>query len=128
MLGLSGGVTQWLFDRGTISGQEGLLAAVISARTRDGAASHPALARQVQDEVAGVYPELGEARWCQVIEEKRATFACTPGMPRPCSRTRIPRLYFAGDYTEPEYPATIEAAVRSGLDCACAALEALGAR
>jgi uncharacterized protein with NAD-binding domain and iron-sulfur cluster len=125
MLGLTGGATQWLFDRGAIAGQEGLLAAVISARARDGATRHEALARQVQDEIAALHPDLGKPRWHQVIEEKRATFACTPALRRAAMQTRIPRLYLAGDYTDPTYPATIEAAVRSGLDCARAALAAL---
>jgi squalene-associated FAD-dependent desaturase len=125
MLGLSGGAAQWLFDRGTIAGQHGMLAAVISARARQPLTSHAALARQVQDEIARVHPDLGAAQWCQVIEEKRATFACTPGMARVASSTRMPGLFLAGDYTEPGYPGTIEAAVRSGLRCAAASLETL---
>ena len=125
MLGSSSGTMQWLFDRGAITGQRGLLAAVISARARDRLTNHDALARQVQDEIAGVHPDLGPAQWCQVIEEKRATFACVPGMKRAASITAVPRLFLAGDYTESDYPATIEAAVRSGVRCAAAMHEAL---
>jgi monoamine oxidase len=125
MLGLSGGTAQWLFDRGAIAGQRGMLAAVISARPRDELVSHEALGRRVLDEIARVHPDLAPARWWQVIEEKRATFACTPGMRRAAPLTSLPRLYLAGDYTEPEYPATLEAAVRSGLHCAAAAHQAL---
>src|SRR5690606_25510991 len=125
MLGLSGGAAQWLFDRGAIAGQHGMLAAVISARARNALASHDALARRVLAEIAAVHPDLGPARWYQVIEEKRATFTCTPGLKRADAITAVPRLFLAGDYTEPDYPATIEAAVRSGLRCAEAAQEAL---
>jgi squalene-associated FAD-dependent desaturase len=125
MLGSCNATMQWLFDRGAITGQRGLLAAVISARKRDPLANHDALARQVQDEIAAIHPDLGQAQWCQVIEEKRATFACVPGMRRAASITAVPRLFLAGDYTEADYPATIEAAVRSGLRCAAAAHEAL---
>jgi len=125
MLGMSGGAAQWLFDRGAICGQEGLLAAVISARSRNGSSTHEDLARQVQDEIGALHPDLGRPQWHQVIEEKRATFACTPGMMRAGVRTRLPGLFSCGDYTEPEYPATIEAAVRSGLEGAHAAIQAL---
>jgi uncharacterized protein with NAD-binding domain and iron-sulfur cluster len=76
-------------------------------------------------EIAAVHPDLGAAHWYQVIEEKRATFTCTPGLKRACPITAVPRLFLAGDYTEPDYPATIEAAVRSGLRCAEAAQQAL---
>ena len=58
-----------------------------------------------------------------MITERRATFACVPGMPRPPQRTDVPRFCLAGDYTRSEYPATLEAAVRSGLACARAVLE-----
>jgi uncharacterized protein with NAD-binding domain and iron-sulfur cluster len=122
---LCGGAAQWLFDRGVISGQRGMLAAVISARARNELTSHDALARRVLGEIAVVHPDLGPAQWYQVIEEKRATFACTPGMKRANAITAVPRLFLAGDYTEPDYPATIEAAVRSGLRCAEAAQAAL---
>jgi squalene-associated FAD-dependent desaturase len=125
MLGSSNGTLQWLFDRGAITGQRGLLAAVISARARDRLTNHEALARQVRNEIAAIHPDLGPAQWCQVIEEKRATFACVPGMKRAASITAVPRLFLAGDYTEEDYPATIEAAVRSGLRSAAAAHEAL---
>jgi uncharacterized protein with NAD-binding domain and iron-sulfur cluster len=58
-----------------------------------------------------------------VITEKRATFACLPGQYRPGHRTPLPGLCLAGDYTEPDYPATLEGAVRSGVKCARDILE-----
>jgi hydroxysqualene dehydroxylase len=127
MVGLRGGHTQWLFDRGAIAGQHGLFAAVISAWARERAPSHDALAQRVQAEIAAIHPQLGPAQWHQVIEEKRATFACTPGLQRAAVRTPIAGLFLAGDYTEPDYPATLEAAVRSGLGAAAAAQAALAA-
>ena len=39
------------------------------------------------------------------------------GTAPPDNATPIPRLYLAGDYTPSDYPATLEAAVRSGVAC-----------
>jgi len=47
------------------------------------------------------------------VVEKRATFACTPGLERPAARIAL-GLSACGDYVEGPYPATIEGAVRSG--------------
>jgi uncharacterized protein with NAD-binding domain and iron-sulfur cluster len=63
------------------------------------------------------------AQRTRVIVEKRATFLCTPGVDRPSQRTALPGFHLAGDYTASDYPATLEAAVRSGLVCAQAVLE-----
>jgi uncharacterized protein with NAD-binding domain and iron-sulfur cluster len=48
------------------------------------------------------------------LTEKRATFACTPGLARPANATGLAGLALAGDYTASDYPATLETAVRSG--------------
>jgi hypothetical protein len=58
-----------------------------------------------------------------LIHEKRATFACTPDRPRLHARSAsdtLPGLVLAGDYAWPDYPATLEGAVRSGLAAATA--------
>ena len=123
MLGMSGGLGQWLFDRDHISGQSGLLAVVISAYGRERKLSHDQLGERIRLEVAAILPALGHPDWIQVIEEKQATFACVPKLRRPDQGTSIPGLYLAGDYTAGEYPATLESAVRSGLRCAELAAE-----
>ncbi len=48
----------------------------------------------------------------RVLAEKRATFACTPGLQRPPTQI-APTLSAAGDYVDGPYPATLEGAVRS---------------
>jgi thioredoxin reductase len=61
--------------------------------------------------------------WMRVIAEKRATISCTPGVKRPDTATRFPGIFLAGDYTDPEYPPTLEAAVRSGVRAATMAIK-----
>lgn len=123
MIGLARGPAQWAFDRGMLGGPEGLFACVISA-----SGPHEALPRdelilathaQLEAELGRRLPKL---EWSQVIVEKRATFACRPGVFRPDIRTPLPGLWLAGDYVESEYPATLESAVRSGVACANAIL------
>jgi predicted NAD/FAD-binding protein len=122
MLGFTGGLLQWAFDRGVLSGQRGLIAGVLSASGRHEALTHPDLAAAIHGELAGHLPSLPEPRWKQVIAEKRATFSCRPGLVRPPNRTPIDRIAIAGDYTASDYPATLEGAVRSGVAAAHLAL------
>jgi squalene-associated FAD-dependent desaturase len=118
MLGLAGGLGQWAFDRERLCGQRGLIGVVISGSGPHEAFTQEELARRVHQELQGVLPGLPSAAWTRVIAEKRATIACTPGLKRPPQRTPLPNLFLAGDYTESPYPATIEAAVQSGVQCA----------
>jgi squalene-associated FAD-dependent desaturase len=118
MLGFQGGLAQWAFDRGSLSGHRGLIACVLS-----GAGAHESLAQEelaaaLHAELARALPGLPAPRWCRVIAEKRATFSCQVGLDRPPNATPIPNLLLAGDYTASDYPATLEAAVRSGIAAA----------
>ncbi|MBI3221941.1 MAG: FAD-dependent oxidoreductase [Nitrosomonadales bacterium] len=118
MLGLHRRISQWLFDRGQIAGQPGLIAAVISAEGLHQEWSQDELAHQA---IAELHDEFGigaAPHWFRVIAEKRATFCCAPDLQRPGQQTALPRLLLAGDYTAGDYPATLEGAVRSGLQCA----------
>jgi squalene-associated FAD-dependent desaturase len=123
MLGLEGGRAQWLFDRGQLCAQHGLIGVVISARGLHQDLDHDTLAAEVHAELQGALPGLPSPQWSRVIAEKRATFACVVGVERPAQRTPVPGLYLAGDYTASPYPATLEAAVRSGIACARMILE-----
>ena len=114
---------QFVFDRGQLDvAQAGLLAVVISASgeaTETGAqVIETSIAQQLAHDLQ--MPELATPVWSKAITEKRATFACVPGMQRPSNATAHRGLWLAGDYTESEYPATIEGAVRSGLRVAAA--------
>jgi len=115
MVGLADGLVQWVFDRGTLLGEKGRLACVISAQ-----GDHQQMS---MDEVAGrCHQELKTAlglpapQWSRVIAEKRATITCAVGLKRPSIETS--GVFLAGDYTDPEYPPTLEAAVRSGVRAA----------
>lgn len=118
MGGLEARYAQWLFDRGQLCGQDGLIGVVISASGAHQGLAHDDLARAVHAELAENFPHLGKPQWHQVIAEKRATFSCTPGLSRPDNATPVAGLYLAGDYTASDYPATIESAVRSGVRAA----------
>jgi len=118
MLGLDGTYTQWLFDREALCNQRGLLAAVISATGQHQVLTQDELALKVQQEIEENFGPLPEPEWRWVVAEKRATFSCTVGMQRPSQQTPLRNFYLAGDYTQGDYPATLEGAVTSGIKCA----------
>ena len=124
MLGVDAGLAQWLFDRGALCGQHGLIAAVISARGRHLELPMADLERGIHQEIARIVPCLPAPLAVQTITEKRATFACVPNLQRPQARTESPGLWLAGDYVASDYPATLEGAVRSGVAAARAVLAA----
>ena len=109
LLNLGGKFGQWVVDRGN-----GLLACVQSGHGAWEALDDVALTATLLAELA--LP--GAIVWHKVIREKRATFACHPGLQRPGAATSSRQLFLAGDYTWSEYPATLEGAVRSGLRAA----------
>jgi squalene-associated FAD-dependent desaturase len=112
---------QWLFDRADILARavastarvpvRALLSVVISAHE---AVRHPALVKGIDAQLRRLHRGLPALVWSQVIEEKRATYACVPALARPACGHLSGRLYLAGDYTYAAFPATLEAAVRSG--------------
>jgi len=114
MLGFEQGPGQWVFDRGALTGQHGLLGVVISASAAQRGSDHEALAAAVHAQLQQLLPALPPALWHKVITEKLATFACTPGLARPPTATGAPGVFLAGDHVASDYPATLEGAVRSG--------------
>ncbi|MEJ2434302.1 MAG: hydroxysqualene dehydroxylase HpnE [Pseudolabrys sp.] len=119
MLGMLGTTGQWAFDRG-LSGQPGLIAVVISSRGAHMARDNATLVAGVANELAMLFPQWPAPRETLVIREKRATFSCQVGMGawRPGNAMPMPGGWLAGDHTDTGYPATLEGAVRSGLQCA----------
>ena len=108
---------QFVFDRGQLGGPPELLAFVISASVGDSATLSKRVAAQAADQLG-----LKDLQLLQTIVEKRATFACTPGLQRPGMQL-AQGLLACGDYAEGPYPATLEGAVRSGLAAArCASI------
>jgi squalene-associated FAD-dependent desaturase len=116
MLGMAEGLVQWVFDRGALLGEKGRLACVISAQGDHQQMTQDELADVCQRELRRALPALPSPLWTRVIAEKRATITCTPGLKRPEVQTA--GVFLAGDYTDPEYPPTLEAAVRSGVRAA----------
>jgi hypothetical protein len=107
---------QFVFDRGQLGGPPGLLAFVVSASdgTRD------ELQAQVLKQARR---QLGlQLQAVQTVVEKRATFACTPGLQRPAQQI-APGLWACGDYVDGPYPATLEGAVRSATTAVAGVLQ-----
>jgi hypothetical protein len=99
---------QFVFDKGALAQQHGLLAAVVSACNGE------------RDDVtelvhAQVSAQLGlcHLNVLQTVVEKRATLACTPMLDRP-EPFVTQGVWACGDYIRGPYPSTLEGAVRSG--------------
>jgi len=112
---------QWLFDRGAI-GEARVAGIVISVASRTDALPAGALADGI---VGQLHEAFGDPRptALRIVTERRATFRCTPDRPRLAIdhfEREAPGLWLAGDWLWPDYPATIEAAVRSGRQAAAA--------
>ena len=116
MLGLADGLVQWAFDRGTLTGEKGRIACVISAQGDHQQLTLDELAARCHLELREVLKDLPDPQWSRVIAEKRATITSVVGLKRP--PMEVDGVLLAGDYTDPDYPPTLEAAVRSGIRAA----------
>ena len=103
---------QFVFDRGQLSPDDtGVLAFVVSASSGERDELQARVLQQGQRQLGLTLQPL------ITVVEKRATFACTPALERPAA-LMAPGLFAAGDYVQGPYPATLEAAVRSGVAAA----------
>jgi squalene-associated FAD-dependent desaturase len=112
LMALTGGIGQWLVDRG-----DGLIAAVLSSAQDLEGLSREEIAWKLHLEIwqitgEHIFPEF------DFFVEKRATFAALPNLVRYPQQTPWRGLFLAGDYCWADYPATLEGAVRSGREAA----------
>lgn len=126
MLGMPGSTGQWIFDR-LICNQPGLLAVIISSSGDHMNLENSQLVETIITELKQLFPDWPSPRASQVIRERRATFASCVDINklRPDNQTAVNGLWLAGDYTATQYPATLEGAVRSGVQCANQILESI---
>lgn len=119
MQGRLDGPGQWIFDR-RLTGQEGVMAVVISADGAHMQWSREQVAAAVTDQLARAYPDWPAPTASTVVRDKRATFDCVPGIGEHRVGVRGPckGLWFAGDHVATGLPATLEGAVRSAVQCA----------
>jgi squalene-associated FAD-dependent desaturase len=123
---------QWVVDRPEIVAQAQeapdrpalaqLLAVIVSASGPHEHLDHKVLARAVDAQLRRLQPARSPCTWSQVFAERRATYACTPRRMVPGQVRLVAGVYLAGDYVDTDYPATLEAAVRSGIAAAEAVL------
>lgn len=104
---------QFAFDLGQLGQQPGRFAFVVSGASawieRGLEATGAMTLEQATDSLRWAAPPTVR----KVLAEKRATFACAPGLNRPPA-VIAPGLWAAGDYVAGPYPATLEGAVRAG--------------
>jgi squalene-associated FAD-dependent desaturase len=110
MLGVLGGTAEWVFahaDRISVTVSH-------ADRLIDG--DRADLARILWADVCRALGIEAPLPAWQIVKERRATFAATPGQDalRPGPRTRWRNLFLAGDWVQTGLSATIEGALRSG--------------
>jgi squalene-associated FAD-dependent desaturase len=116
-----GSPLQWVFDHGR------RVVLSLSAAREFIDVPNAELEKKFVAELKRVLPRARDAKVvrCTVIREKEATFVATPGVQRLPCETPVTGLYLAGEWTESDWPSTMEAAVASGTR---AARRVLGSR
>lgn len=120
---LPGRATHWLFDKGRDSQGRFHVHAVVSSADDWMELDESEISARIMRDIHWALPSTAglEPVAVRTVKEKRATFACTPGIdalrPRACAdgvRGGINNLFIAGDWCATDWPATMEGAVRSG--------------
>ena len=67
-----------------------------------------------------LFPNISSYKSYKIITEKVAAFSCTTNIQqlRPSNQTLDNNIYITGDYVKTNFPATLEGAVISGINCA----------
>ena len=117
LLGILGGTAEWIFARGPV-----VSLTVSAAEALDLVSQGELTTRLWRDTAVALSLPVDPEPKVRIIREKRATFAATPDAEarRPPSVTKLKNLFLAGDWTDTGLPATIEGAIRSGVNAACA--------
>lgn len=117
--------TQWVFDRDRLTGDTGVLAAVISGPGQHMKMTTIELTEIISGEISDHYPDFPKPVETKLIREKMATMSSSVGINshRVQNKTPVKGFWLAGDYTDTGYPSTLEGAVRSGLACAQSIIE-----
>ncbi|WP_417848610.1 hydroxysqualene dehydroxylase HpnE [Thalassoglobus sp.] len=115
-------LSQWMFARRADPQEikDGIFRyqVVMSASRSLSGLSQDEVVERVFNELKEIWSDAADAKvvHSRVITEKRAVFSVTPGIDelRPQQQSFIPNLQFAGDWTQTDWPATMEGAARSG--------------
>ena len=110
---------QFAFDLNALGVPGGGFSLVASGAAAWVAQGLPATGQAMLDQARSAFPgafQAGDALR-HIAAERRATFACTPGLVRPPGHIAH-QLWAAGDHVAGPYPATLEGAVRSGTQAA----------
>lgn len=123
-------LSQWMFCRPSNDAGRHYFQVVISASHELESRTRQSIIDEVCNDLATAFPVVGEANLehARVVVEKRAVFSPTPAsqLIRPAQRSELSGFYFAGDWTDTGWPATMEGAVRSGYLAAEAVLQDRG--
>lgn len=122
------GMSQWVFNRSAMdlaepprSDRHHVVVSMSGAHDEI-AMDKDAIIRRVVEELRDSLPDArsAELRDALCIKEPDATFGVGPGqaMLRPGPRSAVPGITIAGTWTDTQWPATMEGAVRSGVTAA----------
>ena len=113
---------QWFFHKSRIRGYEEERGSYVELVIAGSRAELPMTRAEILEpalvELAQFFPDVKQARLLKsgILKEARATFSVAPGLDkfRPLQATGLPGLFLAGDWTQTEWPSTMEGAARSG--------------
>lgn len=120
IIGLLAGPIQWLITR-SFTKQTNILSAIITDNDKTPIYhNNEELIANIMVYLPQYLPNLPKLLATKIIKEQRAAYLCTPTIQqlKPSVTTNIANLFLAGEHTIENYPATIESAIRSGINCA----------
>lgn len=108
----------WAMDRAHC-GEPGVITISLSANGPWTQLDHETLVARCLRNLHAVTGLPATCHWQRVVSVKCATPGATPAAHlQPHERRPLPGMWLAGDWTHPHYPATLEAAVQSGVTAA----------